>query len=713
MKAVAVQSTSDSGPDRKHQKAEIYAVSGSPWFTQSAPALDSPVVRRKASCACGGGCPACQAKSTDLKVSQPNDPAEIEADQIAERVMRMPDTESSMGGIHAKAAPQTIHPNGSCGSGGAPVNNSISDKINSSRGGGSALDPNTRGFMEPRFGADLGGVRIHAGSYAAELNRELSAKAFTLGSDIFFGAGEYQPETSSGKHLLAHELSHIRQGGSAIRRCADKADEAKYDAIIAEITLLDSYKKLDPVAKPKAETIIKEGKDKQTCLYYARKLKILFTTPEKGTGQVATEIRKETAAAVAAEQKRLEKKEAKATLDVEEAATADPDPVPAAGPEKKPDKKPDMPKKPGRKWTVYPTRFGGGSYKVDATDPANIVVKVKVNLVPGGEGTWDDAKNIKKLEDQIEKHASRKGFTLNLEFVNPDNKPDFVADAETVKINANPRWPDAENWGGDARTCAHELFHVLNFPLDRYDYIESHTTNEKMVVKERLTWFLEQMHKPTGFDDPKSLMASGEYPIEEDVCTIAQLDMATCLKAREKLKETRLDFRTPLGGSLPTAGYANIGGSSGLFLNYGLDFGIPLTHKGDWELFVGAHGTFMGQLEGEKRMAFLLGARVGIEKMWTPGPGGFNLGGFAEGGAAFVSDKERLGAGTTFQAGGYGYGGLNLGYKLPSSMLNMSFNAEIGGGITSRLGLHDPQTFIADPKMLPFFTAGLRAAWIF
>lgn len=112
-------------------------------------------------------------------------------------------------------------------------------------------------------------------------------------------------------------------------------------------------------------------------------------------------------------------------------------------------------------------------------------------------------------------------------------------------------------------------------------------------------------------------------------------------------------------------------------------------------------------------MAFLLGARVGIEKMWTPGPGGFNLGGFAEGGAAFVSDKERLGAGTTFQAGGYGYGGLNLGYKLPSSMLNMSFNAEIGGGITSQLGLHDPQTFIADPKMLPFFTAGLRAAWIF
>lgn len=394
-----------------------------------------------------------------------------------------------------------------------------------------------------------------------------------------------------------------------------------------------------------------------------------------------------------------------------DAATADPkpDPVPAAGVEKKP----DTPKKPGRTWAVYPTRFGGGSYKVDATDPANIFAKVKVNLVPGGDGTWEDVKNIKKLEDRIEKHASRKGFTLNLEFVNPDNKPDFVADAETVKINANPRWPNATNWGGNALACAHELFHVLNFPLDRYNYIESHTTNQKMAVSERLTWFLEQMHKPEGFDNPESLMASGQYPIDEDICTIAQLDMATCLKAREKLKETKLNIRTPLGFTLPTAGYANIGGSSGLFLNYGLDLGIPLTYKGDWELFVGAHGTFLNQLEGDKRMAFLLGARVGIENMRTPGKGGLSYGLFAEGGAAFVSDKESLGSGQTFKAGGYGYGGLNIGYKLPPDILNISINAEIAGGITGTLGLHDPNTFVADPKRLPFFTAGLRAAWMF
>jgi hypothetical protein len=254
---------------------------------------------------------------------------------------------------------------------------------------------------------------------------------------------------------------------------------------------------------------------------------------------------------------------------------------------------------------------------------------------------------------------------------------------------------------------------VLNFKLDRYNYIENHAANEKLQISERLHWFLKQMRKPEGFDNPASLMASGKYPIEEDVCTIAQLDMAACLKAREKLRETQINMRTPLGATLPTVGYAIIGGASGLFLNYGLDLGIPLTYKGDWVLFIGVHGTFMSQLEENKRMAFLLGARVGIEKLWTPSKGGFNLGGFVEGGAAFVSDMAGPGRGTTFQPGGYGYGGLNIGYKLPPSILNISINAELGAGVTSRLGLHDPQAFIQDPKMLPFFTAGIRAAWMF
>lgn len=667
-----------------------------------------PLLQRHSACACGGRCPACQAQSSELKVSRPNDFSEIEADQIADNVMRSPTGEAGEPRSYSSATRIQTKSNGN--EDGNRVDGLISSRIAAARGAGWRLDAQTRQFFEPRFGASLERVRIHTGDDAVALSRDLNAKAFTVGNDIFFDRGRYRTNDKNGIHLLAHELVHVQQGGSAIRRCKNKDDVAVYDAIITEIKALDAYKKLDPLAKNKADTIITEGKAKANCLYFARYLKVLFTTPEKGAAQVNTEIRKETAEAVKTEEKRLETKEAQKTLDIEEQATADPEPEPEPGAANKPDAKPAAPKKTARNWSTYPTRFGGGSYKVDATDQANIYVKVKVNLIPGGDGTWDDVKNIKKLEDQIEKHASRKGFTLNLEFVNPDNKPDFVADGETVTIHANPRWPNATNWGGDARGCAHELYHVLNFPLDRYNYIESHSRNEKMRVAERLTWFLEQMHKPEGFDNPASLMASGQYPIEEDVCQIAHLDRDTCLKAREKLAETSLDVRTPLGFLIPTAGYANIGGAHGAFLNYGIDLGIPLSYRRNWELFFGVHGSYLSQLEGDKRTAFLVGARIGIENVSNPNAGGFNWGAFVEGGGAFLSGP----AGSAgYQKGGYGYGGVNLGYKFSPALSNISLSAELGGGITSKFDLGDPQSLVKNPQMMPFFTAGLRAAWMF
>ena len=69
--------------------------------------------------------------------------------------------------------------------------------------------------MEPRFGADFSGVRIHTGSEAAQLNREVSAQAFTHGQDIYLGEGKTDVASAQGKQLLAHELTHtIQQGAS-------------------------------------------------------------------------------------------------------------------------------------------------------------------------------------------------------------------------------------------------------------------------------------------------------------------------------------------------------------------------------------------------------------------------------------------------------------------------------------------------------------------
>src|ERR1043166_4076607 len=73
------------------------------------------------------------------------------------------------------------------------------------------LDPVTRAFIEPRFGHDFSNVRVHTDAKAAESANAVSARAYTVGSDIVFGSEQYRPETDEGRRLLAHELVHLLQ----------------------------------------------------------------------------------------------------------------------------------------------------------------------------------------------------------------------------------------------------------------------------------------------------------------------------------------------------------------------------------------------------------------------------------------------------------------------------------------------------------------------
>jgi osmotically-inducible protein OsmY len=76
---------------------------------------------------------------------------------------------------------------------------------------GRPLDSATRSLMEPHFGYDFSRVRVHTDRPAAESAQALSANAYTAGNHVAFGAGRYTPGTSGGKHLLAHELTHVVQ----------------------------------------------------------------------------------------------------------------------------------------------------------------------------------------------------------------------------------------------------------------------------------------------------------------------------------------------------------------------------------------------------------------------------------------------------------------------------------------------------------------------
>jgi hypothetical protein len=148
-----------------------------------------------------------------LTVGAAGDRYEQEADQVSAQVLNM----TTPIGDHSDAsAPVNVQRAG--GGSGFEAGPDVERGVASQRGQGAGLTAQTRAFMEPRFGADFSGVRIHNDAQADTLNRSISARAFTTGNDIFFRRGEYQPGSADGQRLLAHELTHVvQQNGSGAR----------------------------------------------------------------------------------------------------------------------------------------------------------------------------------------------------------------------------------------------------------------------------------------------------------------------------------------------------------------------------------------------------------------------------------------------------------------------------------------------------------------
>jgi len=156
-----------------------------------------------------------------LKIGAVNDPLEQEADAMADKVMHMPESSfiqrkcdscDEEEKVQRKPLASFIQRKES--SAGILASDEVSSQINATKGSGNNMDNNTQTFMQNRFGADFSDVKIHTGGEAIQMNRELNAKAFTLGNDIYFNERQYNPGSGEGKHLLAHELTHTVQQNS-------------------------------------------------------------------------------------------------------------------------------------------------------------------------------------------------------------------------------------------------------------------------------------------------------------------------------------------------------------------------------------------------------------------------------------------------------------------------------------------------------------------
>jgi hypothetical protein len=217
---------------------------GSPSFIGSAPRLGA------------ASSPLTPVVHTKLEVGPPNDRFEKEADRVADQVLR--------GASVGPLSPIPTHPQRKCTACEAEEKETVrrqadedEEELQLKRDtsgpqsadadaaeaaiaqGGRPLSPAERTYFEPRFGFDFSNVRIHDEPRAHSAAESIDARAFTLDTDIAFGRGEYEPTTSPGRRLLAHELAHVvQQSSDRVRLVRRQPREEAAEAVEQEAQYL-------------------------------------------------------------------------------------------------------------------------------------------------------------------------------------------------------------------------------------------------------------------------------------------------------------------------------------------------------------------------------------------------------------------------------------------------------------------------------------------
>jgi len=186
-----------------------------------------------------------KALQAKLRIGQPGDVYEHEADRVADAVMRMPAPQKvSINNSRIQRASTTFEENElkrqpieeeeeeeeklqrqpaeeeeeekklqakNVSVSNPVVDSVIENQIQCMKGGGRSLSQGERAFFEPRLGYDFSDVRVHEDAKASEAARGVNARAFTIGKDVVFNAGEYSPDNQKSQKLMAHELTHVIQ----------------------------------------------------------------------------------------------------------------------------------------------------------------------------------------------------------------------------------------------------------------------------------------------------------------------------------------------------------------------------------------------------------------------------------------------------------------------------------------------------------------------
>ena len=198
----------------EHDFSRVSVHPSMPGFGQDNSNIACPLLPQR--CPFGGACHTCPPRvQAKLKIGQHGDKYEQEADRVADEVMRMPEKqiqlkECSSPDCREEDEDKILQAKsvGSVGNAQAASHPLIQNVLASP---GQPLDTATSRFMQSRFGQDFSDVRVHTDGQAAESARIVNARAYTVGRNVVFGAGQYTPETDKGRRLVAHELVHVGQ----------------------------------------------------------------------------------------------------------------------------------------------------------------------------------------------------------------------------------------------------------------------------------------------------------------------------------------------------------------------------------------------------------------------------------------------------------------------------------------------------------------------
>ncbi len=519
---------------------------------------------------------------------------------------------------------------------------------------------------------DFRNVRVHADSTADRAARAIDADAFTIGSNIAFRAGRYDPSSSRGKTLLAHELTHVVQqaGGSRqVQRQSVGDRRVRYEEHVDQT----SHKTDDPMSVWKGQMTRTEN------------LEEFKETPAKDK----TPAKQEWQA--------IQSRQGKVNLEFDPRAC--------------------KVRLPLRLKFQNPSFAAPQAWDPCGLNPANPAPRTPLpndtftklrsaftSEINTGLNGWYTA----KIEGCDKGPCAGKDIPINVEV--HDGGAAEERDQDVFLINAKGRscadqtgaFIYAPSGDTDERMWRHEAGHFLLGYGDEYA--------EAGKAPERVTHDYSAMG-----DAEKTRFATFHerhfafVPVFlNDV--LQSMGQAGCKASLQEVsRPLATSFRISLG-----EGYASFrGGGSGLYVDLGFDLGLAEDRSRAVEKIIGLHARWLNDAGKESTQAFLFGLRLGVERRWGGSGHGLTLGGFGEiGGGAF-----NVGGTGGAQAGAYGELGGYFGYKPPVGEYWPGVRLEAAGG--TRIGttgqIGEPGGGVPGPNapMEQWVRLGVNAVWAF